>query len=174
MRFLGVAGSYQNQALKRLLWDYKYSFVEPLATWLGELLAEHYEATFKSYKEQHERDWIVTAIPLVPGRLRWRGFNQAELLAQEFSRRTGIPYAPMLARTSFRSSQMRLETRDLRTQNVRNVFCMKRGADISGKRAILIDDIATSGATLLEAARVLKQNKAKEILGLVVARNDPV
>ncbi len=174
MRFLGVAGSYQNQALKRLLWDYKYKFIEPLAAWLAGLLVKHYEAAFKSYVEQNKQEWIVTAIPLASSRLRWRGFNQAELLAKEFSRTTGIPYVPILERTSFKSSQMQLGTHELRKENVKNAFRVKSDAGVSGKRVILIDDIATSGATLLEAARTLKQNKAKEILGLVVARNDPV
>ena len=174
MRFLAVAGSYQNRTLKRLLWDYKYKFVEPLAKQLAMLLAKHYQATFKPYIEQNKQDWVVTAIPLAPSRFRWRGFNQAELLAKGFAGTTGIPYVPMLERTSFKSSQMQLGTHELRKENVKNAFRIQPHAAIAGKRIILIDDIATSGATLLEAARVLKQNKAKEILGLVVARNDPV
>ncbi len=174
MRFLGVAGSYQNRTLKRLLWDYKYKFVEPLAEWLGVLLVKHYDAVFKSYVEQTGRDWVCAAIPLAPSRVRWRGFNQAELLAKEFSTATGIPYVPALARAAFSVPQMQLETRALREQNIRNAFRMKPDNGVSGKCVILIDDVATSGATLLEASRVLRQNKAREILGLVAARNDPV
>ena len=172
MRFLGVASSYQNNLLKHLIWRYKYEFCEPLARPLGAMLAEYFIKICKPYCDAHAPEWIITTIPLSHKRMRWRGFNQGALLAQEASQRVNIPYAPMLSRMHFRKPQMELATKTEREQNIRGAFAVRRDCAIQHKRIIIVDDIATSGATLAEASRMLKLAGAKEIIGLVLARNN--
>ncbi len=176
LTFLGVASQYQHPALKRLLWDYKYRFVEPLARQIAKLLNAYYDAVVAGYIQNNKEEWICAAIPLSPRRMRWRGFNQAALLAQEFSRHTGIPYVPCLRRAAFAIPQMKLGTREERFTAIKGAFDATPNAAhlLAGKRVILIDDIATSGATLLEASRALKRAAARQTIGLVVARNNAI
>ena len=75
-----------------------------------------------------------------------------------------------LQRRISKTSQASIEDKQLRLENISGLFSLGAGADVSGRRVILIDDVSTTGATLNECAKVLKAGGAKEIFGLVIAR----
>jgi predicted amidophosphoribosyltransferase len=105
---------------------------------------------------------------LHPDRLRERGFNQSAEIARAVSRQTGIPLAlASLVRTRPTPPQAALPLKE-RAGNVRGAF--ECGADLAGRRVLLVDDVMTSGATLRECARVLKLHGAATITVAVVAR----
>ena len=113
---------------------------------------------------------LLIPIPLHPKRLRERGFNQAELLARELEMRLHIPInTTTLLRTTYRDHQTKMPNREQRIKNAKGIY---RVADKipPGTTAILVDDVSTTGATIEEAARVLKAAGAKQVWAFVAAR----
>ncbi len=110
---------------------------------------------------------VVVPIPLHVKRLRQRGFNQSRLLAQELYGKKVVK--DLLVRVRYTSSQSKLGVRE-RLANVRKAFAPHPQALIQGKKIILFDDVMTSGATVKEAAKVLKKAGAREIVVVVMAR----
>lgn len=159
---LRAFGPYEGelQALVALL---KYKRVRPLARplagWLSVLL--HQEP------QLGEVDAIVP-VPLYPGRRRTRGYNQAELLARELSRWTGLPvWSGWLRRVKDTPSQTGL-TPLQREENVRGAFaCGDKRAESC---ILLMDDVCTTGATLNSCAQVSKRAGAARVNAVVVAR----
>lgn len=114
-------------------------------------------------------DNLVIPVPLSRKRLRWRGFNQAELLARRVAREYGLALdSGNLIRVKHKTAQAKLNEMK-RLENIKNCFVWQ-GGNLNKKNIILIDDVVTTGATLNECARVLKANGAGEVFGLVVAK----
>ncbi len=113
-------------------------------------------------------DYLVP-IPLHRAKIRERGYNQSEILAQRIGENTGREFYPCLCRRKNTKSQTCLSTEE-RFKNIADAFAFRKGFDVSGKNLILVDDVTTSGATLSAAAEVLKENGAKEVYGLVIAK----
>jgi competence protein ComFC len=116
-------------------------------------------------------DWpcidVVTSVPVAAERYRERGYNQSELLAREVARRSGLPYRPLLGRTTS-VHQMGLNRHD-RLERVAGAFFALRPA--TGQRVLLVDDVVTTGATLSECAAVLDAAGASSVWGAAVARH---
>jgi ComF family protein len=111
---------------------------------------------------------VAVPVPLHPRRLRERGYNQAELLARHFSKRTGIPIEPrLLVKTADTAPQSTLR-REQRMRNVRRAFRVAGTA--RGTRVLLIDDVCTTGSTLRSSAAALRRAGAESVTALVVAR----
>lgn len=112
---------------------------------------------------------LITAVPLHRARLRERGYNQAQLLAEELSRIIGIPGD---FRSVFRIKHNQTQTklnRKQRQENVRNIFRSKDPDRVRGKRVILVDDVLTTGATIGACARALLEAGATEVLAMTAA-----
>jgi ComF family protein len=109
-------------------------------------------------------------VPLHQKRLRERGYNQSRLLAQELGKLTKLPLvADCLIRERHAPPQARTANVAERRSNVANAFSC-RDDRLRNKRILLIDDVATSGATLDACARALKEAGAISVWGLVLAR----
>lgn len=135
----------------------------PLARLLGELLASHpgISAGIPHYD-------AIVPVPLHAAKLRKRGFNQALEMAKPLARRMNAPLLrDALRRTAETHSQSGLSLED-RKRNVHAAFAAT--GDIAGKRVLLVDDIATTCATLEEAAIALKKSGVEHIDAAVIAR----
>lgn len=110
---------------------------------------------------------LVVPVPLHRARQRARGFNQAEDLA----RGLGRPLALVLRRIRATRSQVELPAAE-RSGNVRGAFALRRPFDprVRGATIVLVDDVATTGATLEACARPLLAAGASEVRGLTAAR----
>lgn len=155
-------GAYEG-ALRELIHLFKYAGVRTLARPLGDYLAMALP-----------RDRRFDA--LVPMPLHWfrrwrRGFNQSELLAQEVSRRCGIPVLKAVRRIRATRSQAGL-SHAARRQNVAGAFRVRRGARLQGLRILLVDDVMTTGATAAACASALKRAGAATVVLLTLARVD--
>lgn len=112
---------------------------------------------------------LAVVIPLGKKRLRHRGYNQVEIIARPFCDRLGIRYAAgALKRTRETATQVGLDPEE-RKRNVSGAFAAERSM-VHGRRIILLDDVVTTGATLLSAAGVLFRAGARNVTGLTVAR----
>ena len=96
---------------------------------------------------------IILPVPLTKERKRQRGFNQSEMIAQGISDATGIKVAKeIVKRVSFHGSQTRRDRQD-RADNVENAFCLASGKRVTGKHVLIVDDIVTTGATIVAMAQ---------------------
>lgn len=121
----------------------------------------------------HTKPDRLVALPLHPVRLRERGFNQSLLLARRISRRLGIPLlADACERVRNTPPQSLLPWKE-RDKNMRQAFVCKSDADVRGRHVAIVDDVMTTGASIGELARALKQAGASEVSAWVVARTLP-
>ena len=140
----------------------KYRGIRAAAPQLAELLADF----MKSHSIPGEE---LVPVSLHPRRLRERGYNQSELLARELSKRTGLPVnAGALIRARDSGPQVQTVSRERRRENVSDSFQCK--GDMTGRRLILVDDVATTGSTLSACASALKVAGAASVWALVLAR----
>lgn len=113
---------------------------------------------------------LITWAPLHPKRKKERGYDQAELLAQRVGGLTGLPVESTLEKHRATAVQSQTEGDEARKANVRGAYRALPGLDLTGKRVVLIDDVATSGATLAECAAALRAAGADCVVGLTFAR----
>jgi len=114
---------------------------------------------------------LVMPMPLAPGRLRERGFNQAMEIATMVGAEFGLQVSADCCRRSRESPPQAVLPWKQRAANVRNAFVC--APDLGGKTVAVVDDVLTTGATLNELAATLKRRGAREVWGWVVARTPP-
>lgn len=115
----------------------------------------------------------ILPVPLHKTRLRQRGYNQSELLAKPLSVHTGVPMLPhLLERARDTKPQSSLSGRTERIGNLKQAFICPKPELVAGKRILLIDDVCTTGSTLVECARELHRNGAKRVMSLTVMRTE--
>lgn len=112
----------------------------------------------------------ITWVPLSAKRLRRRGYDQSELLAQGVGERLSLPVQPILQKLRDTQAQSDLETEGARRANALGAYAVLPGAGVEGKRILLVDDVVTSGATLSECARMLCQAGAAQVWALTLAQ----
>jgi len=163
---------YENFIVKKLIKNFKYKpFAKDLSKTLIFLIIIYFQNLEKKpqFLEKKE-EFILIPLPLHKKRLRWRGFNQAELIAKGLSDFLKIPlFSDVLIKNKKTLPQAKLP-KEKRQKNVRGAFFCKKPKIIKDKRILLVDDVFTTGATMKEAARVLKKAGAKSVWGIVVAK----
>ncbi len=168
---LFIARPYRHRLLQKLVFALKYRFISAAAEPLTLLLAESL-----SHHPIPLPDFVIP-VPLHPRRIRFRGFNQAEVVARKLMAQllpgTPIPvHANLLRRTRFTKPQMKTDSKPERLANLSNAFAVpiELAGPLVGKSVWLIDDVATTGTTLDECARTLKTAGVKTVWGIVIAR----
>ncbi|GGA45453.1 hypothetical protein GCM10007416_18230 [Kroppenstedtia guangzhouensis] len=149
---------------KELMRLFKYRGREVLAEPLGEMMAEVlFEAGI--------RPEVVTYVPLHPDRMRQRGFNQSELLARQVARRLNLPLRSALQRIRPTLPQSR-RSRWERMGALSGAFRLnpRSVGAVVDKRWLVVDDVYTTGSTLVECAKTLKRAGAKQVCSLTWAR----
>lgn len=151
------------QAVKLL----KYRFVSDLAKEFISLIPFSYLQPVT----HNLQPTTLIPIPLHPSRLRFRGFNQAEVLGHLFAAKLDVPIkTDLLARNKKTTPQVEVKDRKKRLKNMQNVFSVSPNILLSSyPNIILFDDVFTTGATLRSAANVLKRAGVKKVWGIVMA-----
>src|SRR5437588_5926106 len=167
----------------------KIHFEAAVAAYRARGIVRHVMLNFKYGRQMHLRHlvarWLVAAldderirerrfdaivpVPLHPARQRERGFNQAALLADWISSHLSVQSRPVLERIHFTTTQTAFD-RTERIQNLRGAFRLRKKADVRKWRVLLIDDVLTTGSTLSECARTLKQAGAQSVYAATAAR----
>lgn len=149
--------------IKEAVHQLKYRNLRALAEPLAGLMKE----CFVYYAMPGE---VLVPVPLHSKRLRERGYNQSNLLAWELGRLVGLPVVDHeLVRRRQAPPQARTQSVGQRRANVAGAFAC-RGEALRNCRVILVDDVATSAATLDACAAALKAGGAASVWGLVLAR----
>ena len=167
------ARSYSDQAIQRGIEWLKFKGVRPIAEILGGILIPKLTTIGPiDYLAQHA---VLVPLPLHASRKRSRGFNQSEDIAHAITRLCNIPVAHLLTKQRATASQAKLP-HDIRQENTQDAFALTVSPlayqilTQSKNIIIIIDDVATTGATLISAAHALPPNPAVEIWGATVAR----
>lgn len=150
-----------------LITRFKHQARWPYGRLLGERLAHHLEHAFA---DGLPRPDLLLPVPLARRRLRQRGFNQAQMLADWLSRPLGIATdARVLERVLDTPAQQQLDAAT-RRRNLRQAFAIATAADIKGRHLALVDDVLTTGATAEALARLLKRAGAERVDVYCLAR----
>lgn len=112
---------------------------------------------------------IIIGVPLHNRKKRERGYNQSELISRVLSREIGIPVVSGLLKRIRDTQPQSLLPRHKRHLNVKGAFCLKEADKVADKAVLLVDDVLTTGSTLNECARVLKNAGAKKVTAAVIA-----
>ncbi len=156
-------GAYRGK-LKDGIHSFKYDGNKAAGKELGKLLY----ITFSRYTKFGGVDFITFA-PLHHKRKKERGFDQASILGKELSDRTGLSFKRFLRRIKNTKPQTEL-TKAQRKKNVRGAFSPVNKRKLEGRDLLIVDDVYTTGATLRECSKELKEAGAEKILVLTVAR----
>ena len=126
---------------------------------LAEFMAERMSREAFSHLE----DPVLVPVPTTSWRRRTRGYNQATILAQALARRSSLPKVEALLRGGGRT-QVRLGPRE-REANVQGAFSLQVDfrSHIRGREVILIDDVLTTGATAVSAAKALAPGDPRSV-----------
>jgi ComF family protein len=149
--------------LRRLIHLYKYETIVSLAQPLGEMAVRALPS--------HGQYDAVVPVPMHWRKRADRGFDQAWELAREVSRRTGVPMARGLERRRHGRSQTGLSGPE-RRKSLAGVYAARPQAGLTGKSVLLVDDVWTTGSTVMMCAAALKQAGVSRVYGLTVARVD--
>ena len=165
---LYCAASYENFIVKKLIHQFKYEpYVRELAKPLSSLIITHLQHLNKI--DILRSSFLLVPVPLHKKKLKQRGFNPPEEIAKEIAKILKIPIVNALVKIKQTPAQMELK-KEKREKNVLGAFRCSKPDLIRDARILLLDDVFTTGATLEECARVLKDAGAKEVWGMVVAR----
>ena len=146
----------------RIVLALKFRGLEYLGEEMARLLAPRFHSELGHCR-------LVVPVPLHWARRLQRGYNQAERLATPLARLLGLPVATPLRRRRRTAPQTRLD-RGHRLHAMSGAFATRHGADLTGTSVLLIDDVATTGATLAAAAGALREAGAARVTALVAAR----
>lgn len=149
--------------IRQLVHAYKYKAQLSMVPWLAAQLL----GAFGQSPETNQI--IVSAIPTTRAKIAKRGFNQSELLAQTVAEQLGMRYHQYLGRQQHSTSQTKL-SREERFANVRGHFAIRERPP-PDTIIILVDDVLTTGATLSECARILKENGATSVWAVTLAKD---
>lgn len=157
-----------NGVVKRLIYQFKFKpYVSDLRDFLVEL---EYEGLIQKeiFYSLFARKSALVPIPLYKTKLRSRGYNQSALLAEGLSKRFQLPVIDCLERVRNTHTQIGLSQKE-RQENIKDAFMVKKDLLEGLEQVFLVDDIVTSGATLNEAAKMLKKAGIKQVWGLTLA-----
>ena len=137
-------------AVRNTILNFKFKNMALYYTYLGSKMTEYY---FEYIMESYD---YITAVPIHKKKLKVRGYNQAELLAEYISEQINIPYCTVLKRTVNTKPQNALNKKE-RVVNIKNAFSLIDNINIKNKSILIVDDIFTTGTTINECCKVLKK-----------------
>lgn len=156
--------SYEDKRISRLIHAFKYQNIQELSEFFAQKIFQ------KISYYPFSQDWIIVPIPLHWQRKNERGYNQAELIACDLSKLLKVPAETMaLTRKRYTKTQTQF-SKEERSKNLTNSFFVKDPEKVQNKNILLLDDVATTLATLETCATELKNAGAQNIWAVTIAR----
>lgn len=113
---------------------------------------------------------IMIPVPMDKRKRCERGYNQTELITKILSKKSGLKEEKILLKIKHTKTQSLLTPKQ-RKQNIDNAFCIKNPELVKNKNIVIFDDIYTTGATVNEISKLLKEAEAKTVIVLVIAKD---
>lgn len=164
--FLLAPATFYSGPIPALIHAFKYARIKKLELLISSLACIYLDRL----RIPDLRTYTCVPIPLHPLRELGRGFNQSDLIARRITEHAGIPLQSLLVRRRHTPPQARSTSHLGRQENLRDAFVFSPHCDRAPRHVLLIDDVCTSGATLDNAARVLRKYGTKKIIALVIAK----
>ncbi len=153
--------SYKHRTIKKSIHAMKYFHRKDIAEFFGKELAQHIDSHL--YK-----DYILLPVPMERVRRLIRGHNHTISIAQTLHESLDLPIdTTLIPVAKHHKRQVTTHTKRERYKNKKGVFALRR--EVAGKSFIIIDDVTTTGATLLELRTVLLQGGARDVVAYTVA-----
>jgi|688.fasta_scaffold656559_1 competence protein ComFC len=164
---------YQNESIKKLIWDLKYHKQFNIGKKLGKILYEELLEEISELESYTKGQRIlVIPVPLFKKRQIERGYNQSEIIAKEFANMNTNIFElrnDLILKILNTEQQAKILDKSKRLQNIKNAFYLQKSEIIKNRTIITIDDVTTTGGTLIEIKKILKKAKAKKVLCFTVA-----
>lgn len=161
-----ICASFHQELLQKIIHLYKYNYIEKLSKHLSKLVIDYYSRIENKITEP-----IIIPVPLHRKRLLVRCFNQSDLIAQNFCQQFKYQLKKdLVVRIKHTEQQAKLNKKG-RIENVRDAFKVLDQNFTKDKNFIIIDDLYTTGSTVLGIAKLLKDNGANQVWCLVIAKN---
>ena len=155
---------YYGGVLKQLILNLKYKKNFSAGDILSDFLSDY-------IKDNIEYDnYMLSYIPLSKKSKKKRGFNQCEYIAKKVSEKLNIEAVEILIKYKDTAEQKTLNKHE-RSENIKGAFKVKKGINVIDCNIILIDDVTTTGSTMIEAYKILQENSAKSIKLLTLAKS---
>lgn len=142
----------------------KYSDAKSVSRRLGAMMAERIVPD-----QRYNKADLVLAVPLHKARKRERGYNQAQLLAEQLGKTLGIASPEGLVTRARHTRSQTTLNKEQRLSNVEGIFAVHNPDRIKGRSIILVDDVLTTGATIGSCGRSLLSAGAREVLAMTAA-----
>ncbi|OGH05142.1 MAG: hypothetical protein A2W22_05725 [Candidatus Levybacteria bacterium RBG_16_35_11] len=171
----GIDGCFSsishNKTAQKLIYSFKQKpYLSSLKNILSDLFYEGLIQNENFIRELNKGKWIAIPVPLHKTKLRKRGYNQSEILAEELAKKFNFQTKSLLERVKNTKIQLGLDKKR-RKENIKDAFKINTNYMLDAKNIFLVDDLATTGFTLNEAASVLKRAGVKKVIGLTLARD---
>jgi len=163
------ASFFHNKIIKKLIHGFKYDKNKELIKAIIKIIDKYFKKHPKLINTLQKRNFWLVPIPLSYKKHKIRGFNQAKIIAQSISKKYNLKiFYPLAKKTTKPQARLNLKQR---RENIKGAFFIKKYfKNKINKNICLIDDTATTKATLKQAAKILKENNAKKIWAFTIAR----
>ena len=162
-----ISPLYYKDYVRRAVLRFKFAGCSSYSRRLGGIMSECAENNLDCGSID-----MVSCIPLSRKRMHDRGYNQAELLAKEISKKVGVEYLPTLKKIRHNTAQSTIKDSKQRAANVIGAYRVIDAEEVKGKYILLVDDVVTTGSTVSECARILKKSGAKAVYCVTLARRE--
>lgn len=161
--FVSGAALYEYDSVHDSINDMKNGGRPEYATFYGNMMAERLGPLIKSFKPD-----ALVPIPLHETKMRKRGYNQAQLLADVISERLSIPVRNDLLERTVKTKEQKKMTDLQRQNNLVGAFHIRQN-DVKLYNVVLVDDVYTTGSTLNEAAKTLREGGVQNVYFVTLA-----
>jgi len=150
--------------LRKAIHRFKYSFNPYSAAVFGKEIGNSLlKSEHARFFVNHKNDFAVISVPLYKDRFKIRGYNQSEILAREVAKILGMPFIKdFVIRTKNTAPQSEIVQLDRRAENVKDAFAVRAPERIKSKYILIVDDIYTTGTTLNELSRTIREMTGKQ------------
>lgn len=164
--FIHPIFNYRDKNVKKIIWFLKFNKKHSVLEDIENLIKKEFNLFIEKNKIT-KNDFILIPIPITKRSLNKRGYNQSEFIAKTLDQ--DLVNSNILYKKTNHISQNKIKNKNERRNNIKNSFEVKNINKAKDKIIILIDDVTTTGATIIEARKVLKNAGAKKVYGFTLA-----